>query len=136
MAPGTWASGATVVLVALIHRASPAWEGLILGSVLVLIIPVAVIFSTRFSQAKNHSDPSQIVVDEIIGQIVCFMWIPISTFSLVAGFVLFRFFDIVKPFPVQTCERLSGGMGIVADDVVAGLYAGFSLRLLLWSIAS
>ena len=135
MAPGTWASGATVVLVALIHRASPAWEGLILGSVLVLIIPVAVIFSTRFSQAKNHSDPSQIVVDEIIGQMVCFLWIPISIFSLAAGFLMFRFFDIVKPFPVRTCERLPGGMGIVCDDVAAGLYAGVSLSILLWLLS-
>jgi phosphatidylglycerophosphatase A len=132
LAPGTWASGATVGLVALIHWALPTREGLVLVGALVLLTPVAINFSTRFSQALNHSDPSQIVIDEIIGQMVCFLWVPVSTFSLFAGFLMFRFFDIVKPFPVRNCERLPGGMGIVFDDVAAGLYAGVFLSLLLW----
>lgn len=132
LAPGTWASGITVLVVALIHWVAPTREGLVLGGVLVLLTPVAVIFSTRFSQVQNHSDPSQVVIDEIIGQMVCFLWVPVSIFSLVVGFLVFRFFDIVKPFPVRTCERLPGGMGIVFDDVAAGLYAGMSLSILLW----
>jgi phosphatidylglycerophosphatase A len=97
-----------------------------------LITPVAVIFSTRYSRAENNSDPSQVVIDEIIGQIICFLWVPVSIFSLIVGFLMFRFFDIVKPFPVRTCERLPGGLGIVFDDVVAGLYTGLSLSILLW----
>ena len=75
------------------------------------------------------------VIDEIIGQMVCFLWILISIFSLAMGFLMFRFFDIVKPFPVRTCERLPGGMGIVCDDVAAGLYAGVSLSILLWLLS-
>jgi phosphatidylglycerophosphatase A len=122
----------TVLLVALIHWASPICEGVVLGVALVLLTPLAVIFSTRFSQVENQPDPSQVVIDEIIGQMVCFLWVPVSAFSLVAGFLMFRFFDIVKPFPVRTCERLPGGMGIVFDDVAAGLYAGGVLSILLW----
>ena len=132
LAPGTWASGATVLWVALIHWVLPAREGLVLGGVLVLLTPVAIVFSTRFSQAENQSDPSQVVIDEIIGQMLCFLWVPVSVFSLIAGFLMFRFFDIVKPFPVRTFEKLPGGMGIVLDDVAAGLYAGVALSILLW----
>ena len=135
LAPGTWASGATVLLVALIHWVVPTCEALVLGGALVLLTPLAVVFSTRYSQAENHPDPSQVVIDEIIGQMVCFLWIPISIFSLAVGFLMFRFFDIVKPFPVRTCERLPGGMGIVCDDVAAGLYTGVSLSLLLWLLS-
>ena len=118
--------------VALIHWVLPAREGLVLGGVLVLLTPVAIVFSTRFSQAENQSDPSQVVIDEIIGQMLCFLWVPVSVFSLIAGFLMFRFFDIVKPFPVRTFEKLPGGMGIVLDDVAAGLYAGVALSILLW----
>ena len=135
LAPGTWASGATVLLVAFIHWVVPTREALVLGGVLVLLTPLAVVFSTRYSQAENHPDPSQVVIDEIIGQMVCFLWIPISIFSLAVGFLMFRFFDIVKPFPVRTCERLPGGMGIVCDDVAAGLYAGVLLSILLWLLS-
>ena len=135
LAPGTWASGATVLLVAFIHWVVPTREALVLGGILVLLTPLAVVFSTRYSQAENHPDPSQVVIDEIIGQMVCFLWIPISIFSLAVGFLMFRFFDIVKPFPVRTCERLPGGMGIVCDDVAAGLYAGVLLSILLWLLS-
>ncbi|MEE8348422.1 MAG: phosphatidylglycerophosphatase A [Acidobacteriota bacterium] len=132
LAPGTWASGTTVLLIALIHWAVPTQVGLILGGLLLFITPVAVIFSTRFSKAESHTDPSEVVIDEIIGQMICFLWNPVSMVSLMAGFLMFRFFDIVKPFPVRTCERLPGGMGIVFDDVAAGLYAGVLLAILLW----
>ena len=120
------------MLVALIHWALPVRDEFVLGGVLVLITPVAVIFSTRYSHAENHSDPSQVVIDEIIGQMVCFLWVPVSIVSLIAGFLMFRFFDIVKPFPVRTLERLPGGLGIVFDDVAAGLYTGVSLSILVW----
>jgi phosphatidylglycerophosphatase A len=135
LAPGTWASGATVLLVALIHWVAPTREALVLGGILVLLTPLAVVFSTRYSQAENHPDPAQVVIDEIIGQMFCFLWVPISIFSLAVGFLMFRFFDILKPFPVRTCERLPGGMGIVCDDVAAGLYAGVLLSILLWLLS-
>ncbi len=135
LAPGTWASGATILLVALIHRVAPARESLVLGGALVLLTPVAVVFSTRYSHTENHPDPSQVVIDEIIGQMVCFLWVPITIFSLAVGFLMFRFFDIVKPFPVRTFEKLPGGMGIVFDDVAAGLYTGVSLSILLWLLS-
>ncbi|MDA2933015.1 phosphatidylglycerophosphatase A [Acidobacteria bacterium AH-259-D05] len=131
MAPGTWASGTAVLLVALVHWVSPTHEMIFLVGAVVSVTPPAVVFSTRFSRSQNHPDPSMIVIDEILGQVVCLLWVPVSLLSLLAGFLLFRFFDIVKPFPVRNSERLPGGMGIVADDLVAGLYAGLSL-FLIW----
>ena len=135
VAPGTWASAAAVLLVALVHWIAPAHETILLGGVVALLTPPAVVFSTRFSRFENHPDPSKIVIDEILGQVFCLLWVPVSLLSLLAGFVIFRFFDIAKPFPVRSIERLPGGIGIVGDDLVAGLYAGLSLKALVWLIA-
>ena len=90
------------------------------------------IFSTRFSRSEGDPDPSKIVIDEILGQMLCLLFVPVSAVSLGVGFLLFRFFDIVKPFPARSSEKLPGGMGIVCDDLIAGLYAGLCLKLLIW----
>lgn len=131
LAPGTWASLATLLPVFVIHRLLPLQETVVLSAVVVLLTYPAVVCSTRFSRSEGHPDPSMIVIDEILGQIVCLLWVPVSPFSLGAGFLLFRFFDIVKPFPARSVEKLPGGMGIVFDDLVAGVYAGLCLKLLI-----
>lgn len=130
LAPGTWGSLATLFPVFVVHWFFPFQETVILGSLVVLLTYPAVVFSTRFSRSEGDPDPSRIVIDEILGQILCFLFVPVSALSLGAGFLLFRFFDIVKPFPIRSAEKLPGGMGIVCDDLVAGLYAGVCLRLL------
>ena len=72
----------------------------------------------------GRTDPGQVVVDEVVGQMLTFLLIPHTTWKwLVGGFLLFRFFDIVKPFPARQAERIPRGWGIMLDDVVAGLYA-------------
>jgi phosphatidylglycerophosphatase A len=69
-------------------------------------------------------DPSQVVLDEVVGQMIALVAWPVAGWKMyVAGFVLFRFFDIVKPFPARRCERIAGGWGIMLDDVVAGAYS-------------
>lgn len=81
-------------------------------------------------------DSQRIVIDEVVGQMIAFSLAAgasgtrLSWISLLAGFVLFRAFDIVKPFPVRHLERLPGGVGVMADDVGAGLYALAVLTLL------
>lgn len=79
----------------------------------------------------GKSDPSEAVVDEVMGQLITFTFVPfgISWPFILAGFLLFRLFDIWKPFPVRTLEMLPGGLGICADDIVAGVYAGICLAL-------
>lgn len=79
----------------------------------------------------GKSDPSQAVVDEVMGQWITFAFVPFGLTwpFILAGFLLFRLFDIWKPFPIRTLEILPGGLGICADDIVAGVYAGICLAL-------
>jgi phosphatidylglycerophosphatase A len=73
-----------------------------------------------------------VVIDEVAGFLLTLFLLPSSLLILSLGFVLFRFFDILKPFPIRTLEKkVKGGMGIVLDDVLAGIYANLSLRLIL-----
>ena len=81
---------------------------------------------------KKH-DAREIVIDEVAGMAVTLFLIPFTPGSVILGFVLFRFFDIVKLGPVKWADdRLSGGLGVVADDLLAGIFANFCLRLLFW----
>ena len=131
-APGTWGSLEAVFLVVVVHQISPSQDKVILGTLLFLLILPAIFFSGKVAKSDGNSDPSRVVIDEIVGQIFCLLWVPVSATSLVAGFLLFRFFDIVKPFPAKESEGLRGGFGIVCDDLIAGLYAGFSLKVLFF----
>jgi len=83
----------------------------------------------RTAAIFGRKDPSQAVVDEVMGQFVVFCFIPFGLPwpFILAGFLLFRLFDIIKPFPARTLESLPGGLGICADDIVAGVYAGICL---------
>ena len=73
-------------------------------------------------------DGSQIVIDEIIGVMITFVWIPLTVHTLIIGFILFRIMDIVKPFPADRAQKLPGGIGVVADDVIAAVYAHLLLQ--------
>ena len=78
-------------------------------------------------------DPPEIVIDEVAGLLVTIILIPFTWPTLIAGFFLFRFFDILKPPPIKGIEKkIKGGVGVVLDDLVAGAYAHISLRLLIW----
>jgi phosphatidylglycerophosphatase A len=77
----------------------------------------------------GRPDPPQVVLDEVAGMLVAVLWLAPSWRTLLAGFVLFRLFDIWKPWPASRAERLRGGLGIMLDDVVAGLYARAALEV-------
>lgn len=130
VAPGTWGSLEAVLLVWLIDCFIPLSTTFVLSTLLVVLIYPAVVLCSCFARQSNRSDPQQIVLDEILGQILCLLWVPISAASLVAGFLLFRLFDIVTPFPARRAEKLPLGLGIIGDDLIAGLYAGICLRIL------
>jgi len=76
-------------------------------------------------------DPAEIVFDELIGCLFVFWCVPISFFSIAVGFLLFRFFDVVKPFGLKKTELLYGSLGVIMDDVLAGILANVLLRLIL-----
>lgn len=99
---------------------------------LAAFIACALWFSTEAEKILQQKDPGTIVIDEISGFMVANYLAPHALAPLVLGFVLFRFFDIVKIFPASRLERLPGGLGVVLDDLVAGLYVFVILRLVLF----
>jgi phosphatidylglycerophosphatase A len=138
--PGTWGSAATTL----------AWYGVASALPAGARIPAAIAWAaaatligipaaTREARASpspsalkgGKNDPSHVVIDEMAGQMITLIGAPLGWKSLLAGFILFRCFDIVKPPPVRALERLPEGTGIVLDDVGAGVYAWLVLQLLL-----
>ena len=99
--------------------------------ILVASICCAIWLSTKAAGILKQKDPQVIVIDEIVGFVAANFLAPPRLSALLWSFVLFRFFDIAKVFPTNRLEQLPGGAGIVLDDVMAGLYALISLRLLL-----
>jgi len=79
----------------------------------------------------NQKDPGRVVIDEIVGYLITMGFLPFGLKCAVAGFFLFRAFDILKPFPIRRIEHIHGGFGIMLDDVVAGIYAAVLLRVFL-----
>jgi phosphatidylglycerophosphatase A len=95
----------------------------------------AVWVAHRAEKALNAKDPGCIVIDEIAGMCVTMLFIPLTLATGLAGFFLFRLFDVIKPPPIRQMERmLPGGWGVVMDDVAAGIMANIVLRFGIWSV--
>ena len=98
-----------------------------------LIIGLAVWIADVAAKTLKLKDPGCIVIDEIAGMVVTLIGLPFNLTTAVTGFILFRILDILKPFPIRILDkRVSGGLGIVADDVVAGIFANVLMRILLF----
>jgi phosphatidylglycerophosphatase A len=133
VAPGT--AGSLVGLLLFLPLAGRAFSIQLAAVVAVTIL--GVLAGGRLATTLGAKDPGVVVVDEVAGQWITFLALPMTPVIAVAGFVLFRVMDIVKPWPARALERLPGGLGIMADDVAAGIYAHLLLRLGLavWPIA-
>lgn len=130
--PGSWGSAATVLLWWLLTRwITPSWQPIAAVLLAAFAILVGIPAATRVSRASGLKDPQFVVIDEVAGQLITLIAIPVSWKSLLLGFILFRGFDIVKPPPVRRLEQLPEGAGIVIDDVGAGLYALLIMQVLL-----
>ncbi|MFZ0416571.1 MAG: phosphatidylglycerophosphatase A [Candidatus Sulfotelmatobacter sp.] len=122
--PGTWASATTVILWAALAHALTPWQRTPIAIALaVLITLIGIPAATRVARGSGVKDPQFVVIDEVAGQLVALIAVPLAWKSLLTGFILFRAFDILKPPPVRQLEALPEGIGIVLDDVAAGLYA-------------
>ena len=98
----------------------------------VLLIAFSIYVSNRAIVIFNEADPGKIVIDEVCGFIVSMFLIPFGLFNVVAGFFIFRIFDILKPYPVRKLESLREGYGVVLDDVAAGVYTNIVLQLIIY----
>jgi phosphatidylglycerophosphatase A len=137
VAPGTWGSLPPAMLFALMcyfGSAAAAISITMLVSALAGSI-VCIKFAPAIIATTNKADPREVVADEFSGQAITFLFIaaaPISNIWVAGllGFLLFRFFDILKPWPIRELEKLPKGWGILADDLMAGVYAGIVLTII------
>lgn len=113
------------------------WAIVHLGGNAALLVAIAAISligwwaAGRYAEATGMDDPGSVVVDEVVGQWIALLAVPLAPLPYALAFIAFRLFDIAKPWPVNWADRrLPGGLGIMADDVLAGLYAALLLLLL------
>jgi phosphatidylglycerophosphatase A len=126
--PGTWGTFAAIPIVIITHRTTTIVQAV----TAVVFAAFAVWIAGRAEILFEDRDARPIVIDEMAGFLITLLWLPLNLMTLFLGFVLFRVFDIVKPPPIGSLEkRLHGGWGIVLDDVLAGVFANVTLRLLL-----
>jgi phosphatidylglycerophosphatase A len=130
VAPGTVGSAAGLVVYLLVWWSrSPLVEAGLIAAVCAVGVWAATIAERFF----GGIDPGPVVIDEVLGMLITLAFIPVGIGGAVAGFVLFRIFDVIKPFPARRLESLHGGLGVMADDAMAAIYANVALRLLLWA---
>ena len=107
---------------------SPVFEVVLIA----LLFAAGVWAGTTSERYFGGIDPGPIVLDEVVGMLITLAFIPVGLTGALIGFVLFRIFDVVKPFPARRFEALHGGLGVMADDAMAAIYANICLRIILY----
>ncbi len=131
IAPGTLAS---LVTTAVFYAANTILQPSLITQIAAIVI-IFIVGIPAASVGEEHfgkKDPRPVVIDEVAGQMVTLLMVPYSIGAYVVGFFLFRFFDILKPFPVNIADqKIKGGLGIMVDDIAAGLYGLGVIHLIL-----
>ena len=131
IAPGTAGSAAALPLFYLLR-----WSGIpyIELAAIVAVFAIGVWAASGTEAALGRKDPGIVVIDEVLGMLITLALLPVSIWGVLAGFLFFRVFDVIKPYPAAQLEHLHGGPGIMADDAVAGLYSYLLLRVCIWLV--
>jgi phosphatidylglycerophosphatase A len=126
-APGTVGTLATIPIWFLLSKAGPIPYMLIT----LILIPVGVMAAQAYENSVQRHDSKEIVIDEVVGFLITMTWVPMTWQSVVIGFVIFRFLDIVKPPPIrQLDQKVGGGFGVMADDIAAGVIGSVLMQLI------
>ena len=128
VAPGTFGSAVGLALFALIR-----WSGstaIELG-VIVLLLALGVWSGNVAERHFRQVDPGPVVLDEVAGMLITLALIPVTVSGAIVGFLIFRLFDVIKPWPANRLEALPGGLGMMADDAMAAVYGNIAMRLLI-----
>jgi phosphatidylglycerophosphatase A len=153
LAPGTWGSLVGIAIYLLVRgallklffdAASPnvntfdqvQYAVVAFGLLAIVVIVAAGVWAaSQTEKFSGKKDPGKVVIDEVAGQYIALLPIPLSLepawWSMILAFILFRFFDIVKPYPARRLESLHGGLGIMADDIIAGIYAAIIVAIVI-----
>jgi phosphatidylglycerophosphatase A len=147
LAPGTWGSMLAVALYFLIRvvvyspltsdidRLPTYWTFVFVELVTIAVVTIAGIWAaSRVERGSGVKDPGKVVIDEVAGQLIALLPVPLTVdhpwpLWFIPAFLLFRLFDIVKPYPARKLESLHGGLGIMADDLIAGVYAAIVVAI-------
>ena len=125
IAPGTAGSAAGLIVYLLVWwTRSPAVE----VTLILAVFAAGVWAATEAERFFGGIDPGPVVIDEVLGMLITLAFMPVGVATAIAGFVLFRIFDVIKPYPANRFERLHGGFGVMADDAMAAVYANLVLR--------
>jgi phosphatidylglycerophosphatase A len=128
VAPGTFGSAAGLVVYAAVRwSGSPALE----LAVIILLFAIGVWSSSVAERHFGGVDPAPVILDEVVGMLITLALLPVNITGAIVGFLLFRLFDVIKPWPANRLEALHGGLGIMADDAMAGVYGNLAMRLLV-----
>jgi phosphatidylglycerophosphatase A len=131
VAPGTAGSGAALALYALVRWVgAPAFE----GAVILLVFAAGVWAANRSEGVLGGKDPGPVVIDEVAGMLLTLAFLPLSLTGVLVGFLLFRLFDVIKPYPARRFEDAPGGWGVMLDDAMAGVYGHVAMRVLAWAL--
>lgn len=129
IAPGTVGSAAGLVVYLLVYWSHSRVVEL---GLIAAVFAVGTWSATHAERYFGGIDPGPVVIDEVLGQLITLALIPVNWKIAAAGFVLFRIYDVIKPYPANRLEAFHGGFGVMADDAMAGVYANLTLRLLIW----
>lgn len=100
--------------------------------VLIIIVTLLGVWATRNLQSEWGEDPSKVVIDEVVGVWINLLFVPLTLPNIIIGFILFRFFDILKPLGIRKMEAFENGWGVMLDDVLAGIYGNIVLQLIIY----
>lgn len=131
-APGTAGALLAAVILVLFDYFQIVLENPPLFFTLILITTLIGIYSTNQLLLSWGKDPSKVVIDEAVGMWISMFFIPFNYLNLLLAFGLFRIFDIYKPLGIRKLEQLNGGLGVMADDVLAGIYANIVLQIIIY----
>ena len=128
VAPGTFGSAAGLVVFAAVRwSGSPALE----LAVIILLFAVGVWSANAAERHFGGVDPAPVILDEVVGMLITLAFLPVNITGAIVGFLLFRLLDVVKPWPANRLEAVHGGLGVMADDAMAGVYGNVAMRLLV-----
>jgi phosphatidylglycerophosphatase A len=128
-APGTVGSAAGLIVYLLVWWSQSA---IVEVGLIAVLFAAGVWAGTTAERYFGGIDPGPVVIDEVVGMLITLAFIQVGWSAAITGFFLFRVFDVIKPFPAGRLESLHGGLGVMADDAMAAVYANVSLRIAMW----